>query len=272
MSIDGFYSERCNPTNPLRPPHAVFLTISLLDFSLKRRQPLLSNEWLAAITVLIDLSLVLILFRVFKKEGLYLVIVGNIIICNIQVLKTVTLFGLTTTLGNVLYGSLYLTTDLLSETYGRKAANKGVWLGFSALLFMTFYMQMALWFSPHPEDFASPHLSALFSLMPRVAFASLTAYCVSQFLDVWLFHKWKNITKDRHLWWRNNFATSVSQIADTLIFCTVAFLGLYPIEMWWQIVLTTYLYKFVIALCDTPFIYLGRKMGKRYAAEALIHG
>ncbi len=232
----------------------------------------MSNEWLSVITVLVDLSLVLILFRVFKKEGLYLVIVGNIIICNIQVLKTVTLFGLTTTLGNVLYGSLYLTTDLLSETYGRKAANKGVWLGFSALLFMTFYMQMALWFSPHPEDFASPHLNALFSLMPRVAFASLTAYCVSQFLDVWLFHKWKDITKDRLLWWRNNFATSVSQIADTVIFCTIAFLGLYPIEMWWQIVLTTYLYKFVIALCDTPFIYLGRKMGKRYAAQALIHG
>jgi len=232
----------------------------------------LSNEWLAAITVLIDLSLVLVLFRVFKKEGLYLVIVANIIICNIQVLKTVTLFGLTTTLGNVLYGSLYLTTDLLSETYGRKAANKGVWLGFSALLFMTFYMQMALWFTPHPEDFASPHLSALFSLMPRVALGSLTAYFVSQFLDVWLYHKWKDLLKGRHLWWRNNFATSVSQIADTLIFCAIAFLGLYPIDMWWQIVLTTYLYKFVIALCDTPFIYLGRKMGRKYAGEAPLLG
>jgi uncharacterized integral membrane protein (TIGR00697 family) len=222
----------------------------------------LINEIIWPLTVFIDLFVALLLFKLFKKEGLYLVIVANIIVCNIQVLKTVSLFGLTTTLGNVLYGSIYLTTDLLSETYGKKEANKGVWLGFTALLMMTIYMQLSLLLTPHPDDFASPHLEALFSLMPRVAAGSLTAYVSSQFLDVWMFHRWKNITGERLLWWRNNFSTTISQAVDTLLFCLIAFYGLYPVRVWWEIVFTTFLYKFIVALCDTPFVYFGRKIGK----------
>jgi uncharacterized integral membrane protein (TIGR00697 family) len=227
----------------------------------------LINEIIWPLTVFIDLFVALLLFKLFKKEGLYLVIVANIIVCNIQVLKTVSLFGLTTTLGNVLYGSIYLTTDLLSETYGKKEANKGVWLGFTALLMMTIYMQLSLLLTPHPEDFASPHLEALFSLMPRVAAGSLIAYVSSQFLDVWMFHRWKNITGERLLWWRNNFSTTISQALDTLLFCLIAFYGLYPVRVWWEIVFTTFLYKFIVALCDTPFVYFGRKIGKNLKME-----
>lgn len=224
----------------------------------------MSNELLWSLSVIADLSVVLLAFRLFKKEGLYLVIIANIIVCNIQVLKTISLFGLTTTLGNILYGSIFLATDLLSEIYGKKEADKGVWLGFFAMLLMTGYMQVAIFFKPHESDFASPHIQAIFSLMPRVAFGSLLAYFISQFHDVWAFHFWQRLTKGKHLWLRNKFATWVSQAIDTVIFCSIAFLGLFPLPEWWQIVFTTYLYKFIVSICDTPFVYLGRSIGKKF--------
>ena len=76
----------------------------------------------------------LVLFRRFGRTGLYALIVLDIIICNIQVVKVVELFGLVTTLGNILYASIFFATDVLGEVYGKRAAREGVWLGFTSLL------------------------------------------------------------------------------------------------------------------------------------------
>jgi len=79
--------------------------------------------------ILVDLSLAVVLYRFFGKYGLYTIIVVSIVTSNIQVLKTVELFSLVATLGNVLYGSVFFATDILSEVYGKKSARRGVWLG-----------------------------------------------------------------------------------------------------------------------------------------------
>ena len=106
------------------------------------------NELLWFAFLIMDLSVLLLMFRFFGRVGLYVVITYSIILCNIQVLKTVDLFGLTATLGNVLYGSIFLATDILGEVYGKEHARKGVYIGFLALVIMTADMQMALLFRP----------------------------------------------------------------------------------------------------------------------------
>jgi len=80
--------------------------------------------------MILDLSLVLVAYKLFGKIGLYATIVMSIIVANIQVLKLVDMFGFTVTLGNILYGSIFFATDLLSEFHGKKAAKKGVGLVF----------------------------------------------------------------------------------------------------------------------------------------------
>ena len=224
------------------------------------------NELLFFSFALLDLTVVLLLFRFFGKTGLHALIVLSIILCNIQVLKTVQLFGMTTTLGNVIYASIFLTTDILGEFYGKEEAHKGVMLGFAALVIAAVYMQITLLYIPAPSDFIQPHLAAIFSFMPRVAVASLLAYFVSQFHDVWAFHFWKDKTGGRHLWLRNNASTLVSQLLDSVIFCAVAFLGVFPLSVWLQIMLTTYLLKAIMAIMDTPFIYLARRIHQKRAA------
>jgi len=223
------------------------------------------NELLWIGFLILDLSVLLLLFRIFGKVGLYVAITYSVILCNIQVLKTVELFGFTATLGNVLYGSIFLATDILGELYGKKEARKGVMIGFSVLMIMTFYMVYALQFRPAPSDFAHSHLEAIFLPMPRIALASLTAYIVSQLHDVWAFHFWKQKTKGKYLWLRNNLSTAVSQLIDSVIFCAIAFLGVFEAKVWWDILLTTYVLKLFVAAGDTPFIYLARRIGVKVA-------
>ncbi len=218
------------------------------------------NEMLWLGFAVLDLTMVLVVFRLFGRTGLFALIVLNLLLCNIQVMKTVQLFGLTTTLGNVLYASIFFATDLLSEFFGKDAAKKGVLLGFLALVMATLYMQIALIFVPAAEDFAQPHLAVIFGFMPRVALASMVAYLVSQWHDVWAFHFWKQKTKGRFLWLRNNASTLASQLLDSLIFCVIAFVGVFESGVWVQILVTTYVFKVIVAVLDTPFIYLARKV------------
>ena len=220
----------------------------------------MSNEFIWIVFLLIDFTMALSVFRLFGKHGLYALIVMNIIVCNLQVMKLVDIFGVTTTLGNILYASIFFSTDILGEFYGKKEAQKGVWLGFAMLSLATIYMQLALLFTPAKSDFIHPALVQIFSMYPRVAVASLAAYLISQLHDVWAFDFWKIRARGRFLWLRNNASTMVSQLLDTVIFVSIAFGGLLPWGDFFQILLTTYLIKFVVAAADTPFIYLAARL------------
>ncbi|MBN1433496.1 queuosine precursor transporter [Candidatus Fermentibacterales bacterium] len=213
--------------------------------------------------MLADFSVALLLFRLLGRDGLILLIAANVILCNLQVMKLTTLFGVTVTLGNILYGSIFFATDMLSEIYGKRQARRGVMIGFVALLMFTGVTQIALLFSVAPDPWAEAiqsAMSTLFGLVPRIALASVVAYLVSQFHDVWAFHYWKARTRGRHLWLRNNFSTAVSQLIDTAIFCTVAFYGVVGTQPFIEILISTYVMKLAVAMMDTPFMYLGRRI------------
>ncbi|WP_421903851.1 queuosine precursor transporter [Maridesulfovibrio sp.] len=224
------------------------------------------NELLWLGFAVMDLSLVLVIYRFFGKIGLFGLIVFNLILCNIQVLKTIELFGMTTTLGNILYASVFLSTDMLSEFYGKKEAKKAVYLGFVVLVMAVVYMQLALMFTPAADDFAQPHLEAIFGFLPRIALGSMAAYIVSQLNDVYVFHLLKDKMGERHLWLRNNASTLLSQFLDSSVFCFVALWGLFPFEVWVEILFTTYLFKVIVAVMDTPFLYMARRLHARVSA------
>lgn len=219
-----------------------------------------SNNFLWIGFTLIALGITLLVFRFFGKSGLYVIIGALVITANIQVVKTVQLFGLVATLGNVLYASVFFATDILSEVYGKQAARRGVWLGFIGMVLMTLWMQIGLRFIPHASDFSQESLSIIFGLMPRIAAGSMIAYLVSQHHDIWAFLYWKKKTKGRFLWLRNNASTMVSQVIDSAIFCSIAFWGVFDTNIWLQILATTYVLKLIVAAVDTPFIYLAKKL------------
>lgn len=209
--------------------------------------------------MLVNFTFFLICYKFFGKKGLYAWIGVATIIANIQVVKTIEMFGIVMTLGNTMYVSLYLTSDLLNEKYGRQEAKKAVWFGFFTLIMTTILMQMALQFKPQESDIAQSSMETIFGLMPRLALGSLTAYFTSQFLDVRLY-SWirRFYPKPHQLWIRNNGSTMASSFVDTLIFCTIAFAGEYSLRVWLEILFTTYVIKFILTAAGTPFLYIAR--------------
>ena len=218
------------------------------------------NELYWFILLILNFVAIMVAFRYWGKLGLYLWIPIYVIVANLQVSKTINLFGMEATLGNIVYATGFLATDILSECYGRKASQKAIPIGFFALIVMTIFMQVALMFIPSSSDFIQESLQNVFGLMPRIALASLIAYLCSNTHDVWAFEFWKKrFPSTRYLWLRNNASTFVSQLIDSVLFAFIAFYGVFSWHTLMQIVISTYVIKWVVAVCDTPFIYLARK-------------
>lgn len=204
---------------------------------------------------------ILMFYRYFGKTGLYIWTAIAAIIANIQVVKTVELFGFVATLGNIVYGTTFLVTDILSENHGKKEARKAVFVGFASLITMTILMQLAIMFKPDASDFSQEALTTIFSFMPRIVIASLTAYWLSQLHDIWAYHLWKNkFPQKKFLWMRNNFSTMISQLIDSVVFCFIAFWGVFELDIFWSILWTTYIFKWIVAAADTPFLYIAKSL------------
>jgi len=221
----------------------------------------MSNELLWGLFILVQFGLLVGAYKLFGLTGLYVWIGFAIVAANIQVVKMVDLFGVSGTLGNIMYGSIFLATDLINEKYGRKQAQKAVYIGFIMLVSFTVITQVSLKFAPNEFDFAQASLETLFSLLPRITIGSLTAYLVSQTLDVYLFDKIKSkFGSKNQLWIRNNGSTLVSQAIDTAIFTFIAFTGALPFAIVMEIFWFSYVIKLLTSLVDTPFVYWMRSI------------
>ena len=220
----------------------------------------MSNELLWLIVLLVNFIFILSFYRILGKLGLFVWVPISVIIANIEVLKTVEIFGITSTLGNIIYATSFLATDILSENYSKRDAYKAVLVGFMVLIVMTALMTFAVQFAPAESDFAHEHLKAIFSLMPRIALASVVAFLISQSHDVWAYHFWKGkFPAVKHIWIRNNASTIVSQLIDSAVFCLIAFAGMFETRILIEIIITTYLMKIMVSVCDTPCVYIAER-------------
>src|SRR5690606_17115674 len=196
------------------------------------------------------------MYKFFGKTGLFAWVAISTVLANIQVTKTIEIIGLTATLGNSLYASTFLATDILNEKYGKKEAKKAVWLGFSSLLIMVSVMQLGIKFIPDESDIANEALQTIFGLVPQIAIASMIAYLTSQHLDVLIFTALRKVfPKDSQFWIRNNGSTLISQLLDTLIFTSIAFYGVFPFDVSIQICISMYILKFIVSVLATSFGY-----------------
>lgn len=227
------------------------------------------NELLLIASGIFIFGAALAAYWLFGKTGLYCVSVAATILANIEVLILIRAFGMEQTLGNVLFAVTFLITDILSECEGKQAANRAVWTGIFSSVFFLALSQSWLLYLPAEGDWASEAIGTVFSSTPRMILASLTVYAISQFFDVWLYHKWWDFTrkrfgdKRRFLWLRNNGSTLISQILNTLLFTLFAFWGTYDAGTIWSIFLSSYIIFVITSVVDTPFVYLARRISEK---------
>ena len=208
---------------------------------------------------------ILIFIRLFGYVGIFIYSALAVIAGNIQVLKTVDFFYSPepVALGTILFASTFLCTDILSEYYGKEKARTNILIGFCAFLFMTLLMVLTIGFKPSEGDWVQESLSNVFTPMTRFFIASMIAYLISQYFDVWFFSYLKKITSEKYLWLRNNLSTIVSSLVDNTVFSIFAWILLNPetVSVYNVImiyILGTYLLRILIALLDTPFIYVAK--------------
>lgn len=233
----------------------------------------MNNELLLIVSLLVIYGGVLLAYKFFGKTGLYCWTVFATITANIEVLIMIRAFGMEQTLGNILFASTFLVTDILSETAGKKDAAKAVNLGIVTSAFFILLSQSWLLYTPSKEDWARPAFETIFSNTPRLLLASLLVYAVSQRFDVWAYHKWWDFTKKkfgdsrRFLWLRNNGSTLISQLLNTVLYTFGAFLGMYDIPVLISICLSSYVVFVATSLLDTPFVYMARRIAEKAEGE-----
>lgn len=227
------------------------------------------NELLLTGSLVVIYALVLLFFRLFGKTGLYCWTVFATITANIEVLIVVNAFDMEQTLGNILFASTFLVTDLLSEFYGKEASQKAVNIGIACSLAFLIISQSWLFYTPSQSDWVMPHMQAVFSNTPRLILTSFLVYAVCQRFDVWAYHRWWAFTtkkcgdSERFLWLRNNGSTLLSQLLNALLFNLGAFAGVYKPSTLLAIVWSSYVIFIVTSLADTPFMYLARNLVSR---------
>jgi uncharacterized integral membrane protein (TIGR00697 family) len=154
----------------------------------------------------------------------------------------------------VSYALSFLVTDIVSEVYGKEIANKFVVVGFFGALVAVLFFILTTILPPAPIYEDQSAFEKVFSLSPRLLVGGFTSFLVSQFLDIRIFHFLKKLTKGKYLWFRNNASTMVSQLVDSIIFITISFYGV--IDGLIPLIFGQYLIKLVVAIIDTPLVYL----------------
>jgi uncharacterized integral membrane protein (TIGR00697 family) len=208
-----------------------------------------------------------------KSERLFMflatIFIASLVLTNIIAGKYFVCFGLPLSCSALVYPFTFLVTDIVSEIYGAKYARLLVVAGFVVSMVTTALIWIATQLPIDPSSpIDQPTFGQTLGFLPGIVIASMIAYLIAQFVDVQVFAYIRKWTAEKHLWLRNNASTLLSQMLDTLIVVTIALI-IWPkfdgnpntraidLEVWKQIILGQYLFKAVLTLLETPFVYMG---------------
>lgn len=224
-----------------------------------------------------------------RRERIFLLLAG-VFLCAMTLLNVigitrfVQLGPMQVAVGVLAYPLTFLCTDLISELYGRSRANFLVTVGLLLNIFILAVMTLGN-FMPAVDPSAQPPwqmlsladsvslpngssvegsvelFSLLYATTTGAVFASMIAYVLAQYVDVYIFHFLRRKTNGKYLWLRNNGSTIISQAVDSITVVSVTFGALFlagkmSIEVIIGLMLSNYVFKLLSALADTPIIYL----------------
>ena len=220
----------------------------------------MNNLIISIVYLLLTFSLTVLIYKKFGRVGLYIFMSVSVIISNIETIKLIDFYGVTVSLGNISYGSIFLITDVLSEKYGKESCKKAISFSFLMMVIFTISMKLFLSYTPSSIDNSNEAFLTIFNYMPRITIASLLAYYISSSCDAYLYSYFKN--KYNKIFISNNLSTFISQIIDTFIFCTISFFNTMSVKDLVSLGLSMLIFKWLVALLDTPFMYLANSIKK----------
>lgn len=195
-----------------------------------------------------------------KLQILLGVFVAAIVAANLLGTKIANLWIAIASVGIFMYPITFLVTDVVEDVFGKEKVKGFVIAGFFAIILVMLLTVLSVLLPPASRYASNEAFLEVFNPSIRIMIASLIAFLLAQYHDIWAFNFWKKKTKGRFLWLRNNLSTVVSQFIDTTVFMFIAFYMAtpqYTVDFIFALIIPYYLLKVFVAVCDTPFVYLG---------------
>lgn len=202
----------------------------------------------------------MILTQEQKLQILLGVFVAAIVAANLLGTKIANLWIAVASVGIFMYPITFLVTDVVEDVFGKEKVKGFVIAGFLAIVVVMLLTVLSVILPPASRYPFNEEFLTVFNPSIRIMIASLIAFLLAQYHDIWAFNFWKRKTKGRFLWLRNNLSTVVSQFIDTTVFMFIAFYmatPTYTVDFIFALIIPYYLLKVFVAFCDTPFVYLG---------------
>jgi queuosine precursor transporter len=190
--------------------------------------------------------------------------VTTLIVSNIIAVKIVHIGGLYLPAAVILFPVAYIFGDVLTEVYGYAHARQVIWTGF----FCNLIAVIAIWIAGQlpaapfwsAGAFSTPQSAqqayqAILGFAPRLLVASFFAYLIGEFLNSFVLAKLKVKTAGRFLWLRTITSTLVGEGADSAVFISIAFWGIFPGPALVQAILSQWLFKVTYEVLATPVTY-----------------
>lgn len=210
--------------------------------------------WIAILSVVFVLAM-----WKLGRERLYSAIVVFLILIASVGGKIVPFFGHYTNTGNIFYASAFLATYFLIERFGKREGIRSIWVGALCVTIFTLLVRLSVQLAGSADtDALNQALSIAFNPLPRIAFASITAYIASQSINVYLYIYLRKKMDNKHLWLRANTSNAVAQAVDSVIFFSLAFFGTSSFANIWDIILTGFSLKVGFMMLAAPLLRLNR--------------
>jgi uncharacterized integral membrane protein (TIGR00697 family) len=210
-----------------------------------------------------------------SRKGLVYVVLAGIFITNALVAeliggKLIDVGPAVMSIGILPWPIVFVTTDLINEYFGEKGVRK-LSIITACLIAYTFILLFFAMQIPSSEvsTISTSQFNAIFGQSQLIIVGSITAFLVSQLIDVSVFHFFKRKTGERKIWLRSTGSTVISQLFDSFIVLGIAFWlpGIMDTKTFFLSAMTGYSVKLAIAVLMTPMIYLGHSIIEKYIAN-----
>lgn len=180
-----------------------------------------------------------------------------LLISNLVSTKLISIPGLDLVIdgGTILFPVAYILGDIITEVYGLKKAKLVILCGFMAMLLMS-VMVYIVQIAPPAQDWGNQAAyEVILGLVPRIMIGSLVAYLVGETLNSYIMSKMKTASKGRHFWARALGSTVIAALVDTIVFSTIAFYGIIPVDALVGLITTVYVIKLAVEVLVLPITY-----------------
>lgn len=207
-----------------------------------------------------------------KKDTVYVVLAGifitNAIVAELIGGKLIHVGSAVMSIGILPWPIVFVTTDLINEYFGEKGVRKLSLITASliAYAFIILFLAMQIPAVKGANLVTDAQFKGVFGQSMWIIVGSITAFMVSQLIDVTIFHFVKNKTGNKMIWLRSTGSTVISQLFDSFIVLGIAFwmTGKMTTEVFVISAFTGYFVKLIIAILLTPLIYLGHSLIEKY--------